>query len=545
MSLVAGARLGPYEIVAPLGVGGMGEVYRARDTRLERTVAIKVLPAHVASNDDLRQRLEREARAVSSLSHPHICTLHDVGREGNVDYLVMEYLEGETLLDRLEKGPLPIGQALRHAVEIADALDKAHRQGIIHRDLKPGNIMLTKTGAKLLDFGLAKVTAPDVAGAQSVLATAQRPLTEAGTLLGTFQYMAPEQLEGREADARTDVFAFGAVLYEMVTGRRAFEGKSQASLVSAIMSQEPVHITAAQPMAPPALERIVRTCLAKDPDDRWQSAHDLAAELRWIAEAGSQAGVPAPVVARRKSRERWAWALATGLGLLAAVAAGIRALVRHAAQASTRRRSPTSIVDPAPTATRSTVPARGARRQGFAVDVLRGRVVGLREPQHHLRFDVEVQEQVEQHLEAVGELQLAVHPKCLLPQPFQVPFDLLEIAEVLARLQRLHRIARHVDQHPEQLIVIGLHGEPAFHRDDPTDRHVEAEAKRLVHFFDQRADLDGLALGRRLLRGAVGQRGLAECDRALERAHQLGRKALYLRIRQGRQLIGEQLRRRQ
>ena len=323
MSLATGSRLGPYEIVAPIGAGGMGEVYRARDTRLERTVAVKVLPAHVAASDDLRQRLEREAKAVSSLSHPHICTLHDVGREGDVDYLVMEYLEGETLLARLEKGPLPIGQALRHAVEIADALDKAHRQGIVHRDLKPGNVMLTKSGAKLLDFGLAKVTAPDAAGGQSVLATAQRPLTEAGTLLGTFQYMSPEQLEGKEADARTDIFAFGAVLYEMVTGRRAFEGKSQASLVSAIMSQEPVHIAAVQPMAPPALERIVRTCLAKDPDDRWQSAHDLAGELRWIAEAGSQAGVPAPVVARRKSRERWAWALATGLGLVAATAAAI------------------------------------------------------------------------------------------------------------------------------------------------------------------------------------------------------------------------------
>jgi serine/threonine protein kinase len=227
MSLAEGSRLGPYEIVASIGAGGMGEVYKARDTRLERTVAIKVLPPHFVGNDDLRQRFEREAKTVSNLNHPHICTVHDVGHEAGVDYLVMEYIEGETLLDRLEKGPLPLGQALRHAVEIADALDKAHRSGVIHRDLKPGNVMLTRSGAKLLDFGLAKVTAPDATERLSVLATAERPLTQAGTLLGTFQYMAPEQLEGREVDARTDVFAFGAVLYEMVTGRRAFEGTSR------------------------------------------------------------------------------------------------------------------------------------------------------------------------------------------------------------------------------------------------------------------------------------------------------------------------------
>jgi Tol biopolymer transport system component len=323
MSLAPGFRLGPYEIVAPLGAGGMGEVYRARDTRLDRTVAVKVLPPHFVGNQDLRARFEREAKTVSGLNHPNICTLYDVGQEGDVDYLVMEHLEGESLLDRLQKGPLPLGQALRHAVEIADALDKAHRSGVIHRDLKPGNVMLTKSGAKLLDFGLAKVTAPDAEGGLSALATAQKPLTEAGTLLGTFQYMAPEQLEGREADARTDIFAFGAVLYEMLTGRRAFQGASQASLVSAIMGQEPAPLAAVQPMTPPALERIVRTCLAKDPNERWQSAHDLASELRWITEAGSQAGVPAPVVARRKHRERWAWALVAALGLGAAVAAGI------------------------------------------------------------------------------------------------------------------------------------------------------------------------------------------------------------------------------
>jgi len=300
----------------------MGEVYRAKDTRLDRTVAIKVLPTEFAGNADLRQRFEREAKTISSLNHPNICTLHDVGHQEGVDYLVMEHLEGETLQERLRKGPLPLGQVLRHAVEIADALDKAHRNGVIHRDLKPGNVMLTKSGAKLLDFGLAKLSLPDSTVGLSALATAQKPLTQAGTLLGTFQYMAPEQLEGKDADARTDVFAFGAVLYELITGRKAFEGKSQASLISAIMGSEPARLFAVAPMTPPALDRVVRTCLAKDPDDRWQSAHDVAAELRWISEAGSQAGSPAPAVSGRKNRERLAWtiaaaavAVAVGLGL--------------------------------------------------------------------------------------------------------------------------------------------------------------------------------------------------------------------------------------
>ena len=310
MTLTPGLRLGPYEIVSPIGAGGMGEVYRARDTRLERTVAIKVLPAGVASDDDLRQRFEREAKNLSSLNHPNICTLHDVGHQDGVQYLVMEHLEGESLQERLKKGPLSLVQAMRHAVEIADALDKAHRHGVTHRDLKPANVMLTKSGAKLLDFGLAKLTAPDAKGGVSTLATAAKPLTEVGTVLGTFQYMAPEQLEGKDADGRTDVFAFGAVLYEMVTGRKAFEGKSQASLISAIMGSEPPPLSTVAPMAPPALERVVRSCLAKDPDDRWQSAHDVAAELRWISEAGSQAGSPAPAIARRKNRERLAWAIA-------------------------------------------------------------------------------------------------------------------------------------------------------------------------------------------------------------------------------------------
>ncbi|HET7290948.1 MAG TPA: protein kinase, partial [Vicinamibacteria bacterium] len=317
MTLTPATRLGPYEILAPIGAGGMGEVYRAKDTRLERTVAIKVLPEHLVKNPELRRRFEREAKTISSLSHPNICTLHDLGQVDGIDYLVMEHLEGETLEQRLRRGPLPIGPALRHAVEIADALDRAHRHGVVHRDLKPGNVMLTKSGAKLLDFGLAKLAGSDPADAVSSLATAEKPLTEEGTLLGTFQYMAPEQLEGKEADARADLFAFGAVLHEMVTGRKAFEGKSKASLITAIMGSEPAPLTTLAPMAPPALERVVRTCLAKEPDERWQSAHDVAAELRWIAEAGSQAGAPAPVVSRRKNRERVAWVTA-GLALVAA-----------------------------------------------------------------------------------------------------------------------------------------------------------------------------------------------------------------------------------
>ncbi len=321
MPLGPGAKLGPYEVLAPLGAGGMGEVYRARDTRLDRTVAIKVLPEHLAANPDLRQRFEREARAVSSLNHPHICALFDVGQQDGTDYLVMEHLEGETLADRLARGPLPTAQVLRHGIEIADALDKAHRQGIVHRDLKPGNVMLTKSGAKLLDFGLAKLQTPTSAPAASVLsamATGHRPLTEAGTILGTFQYMAPEQLEGKEADARTDLFALGAILYEMATGRRAFSGKSQASLIAAILSVDPPPLSSVQPLAPATLERLVKVCLAKDPDDRLQTAHDVMQELKWIAEAGSAAGVPAPVAARHRNRERLAWILAALLPLLAA-----------------------------------------------------------------------------------------------------------------------------------------------------------------------------------------------------------------------------------
>ncbi len=289
----------------------MGEVYRARDTRLERTVAIKVLPSHLSKNDEIRQRFEREAKTISQLSHPHICALYDVGNQDGTEYLVMELLEGETLQERLRKGPLPLQQMLRFGIEIADALDKAHRQGIVHRDLKPGNVMLTKSGVKLLDFGLAKALPSSANGeGLTALPTQAGNLTEAGTILGTFQYMSPEQLEGKEADARTDIFAFGCVLYEMATGRKAFSGTSQASLISAIMTAEPAPIALGSPMTPPALDRVVKTCLAKDPEDRFQTAHDARLQLQWIAEGGSLVGIPAPVVARRMSREKMAWGFA-------------------------------------------------------------------------------------------------------------------------------------------------------------------------------------------------------------------------------------------
>jgi serine/threonine protein kinase len=283
--LAPGGRLGPYEIVAPLGAGGMGEVYKARDTRLDRTVAIKVLPAGLASNESLRARFEREAHALSALQHPNICTLLDVGEENGEAYLVMEHLAGETLAERLKKGPLPLAQALEIAIQIAEALAAAHKQSIIHRDLKPGNVMLTKTGVKLLDFGLARLTGHGERPAvEDVTAspTESAPLTGKGTILGTVPYMAPEQLEGKSADARTDLWALGAILYEMVAGRRAFEGSSQVSLIAAIVEREPVSLATLQPVTPPSLERLVKRCLAKSPDDRWDSAHDIADELRWI-----------------------------------------------------------------------------------------------------------------------------------------------------------------------------------------------------------------------------------------------------------------------
>jgi serine/threonine protein kinase/Tol biopolymer transport system component len=296
-----------FKIVRLLGSGGMGEVYQARDARLDRTVAIKTCKGRFT------ERFEREARAISSLNHPHICALYDIGREGSAEFLVMEYLEGETLEARLCKGALPIEEALSIATQIAGALDAAHRKGVVHRDLKPGNVMLTSGGAKLLDFGLAKIAQPvTFSGTDTPGPTAAQPLTAQGTILGTFQYMSPEQLEGKETDARSDIFSFGAMLYEMITGRKGFEGSSHASLIAAVMSVNPPPVSTIQPLASPALDRLVRKCLAKSPDDRWQSAGDLLSELDWVTESSSNAGIPAPVAARRHNRERLAW-LAAGL----------------------------------------------------------------------------------------------------------------------------------------------------------------------------------------------------------------------------------------
>ncbi len=334
MPLTAGTRLGPYEIIAPIGAGGMGEVYSAKDTRLDRTVALKILPQHLADAPEVRQRFEREARAVSSLNHPNICALYDIGRQDGTDYLVMEYIEGETLSKRLERGPLAAAELSRIAIQICEALEKAHRQGIIHRDLKPGNVMLTKSGAKLLDFGLAKATAP-VTSDPALSPTMSQPLlgggsqnpalTTQGTIVGTLQYMSPEQLDGGEADARSDIFSFGATLYEMATGKKAFEAKTQASLIAAILREEPRPISDLQPLSQPALQRITTTCLSKDPDDRWQSAGDLKRELQWIATGGSSAGISmpgisVPIVEQRKSRGAWSQILLIALGLVAALA---------------------------------------------------------------------------------------------------------------------------------------------------------------------------------------------------------------------------------
>ena len=305
MALTSGTKLGPYQIESLLGAGGMGEVYRARDTRLDRTVAIKILTQGVADAPEVRQRFEREARAVSSLSHPHICVLFDVGHQDGIEYLVMEYLEGETLAARIAKGPLSTAELLRYASQIADALDKAHRQGIVHRDLKPANVMLTKSGAKLLDFGLAKgeeIFQGDIDSSP----TMSRPLTVQGSIVGTMQYMSPEQLEGKTVDARSDIFSFGAMLYEMATGSKAFEAKSHASLIASILKEEPRPMRELQPLTPPGLEHIVKACLAKDPDDRPQSAHDLKLEFDWIRESSriSQLAQPAEAIERPSSRRK-------------------------------------------------------------------------------------------------------------------------------------------------------------------------------------------------------------------------------------------------
>jgi serine/threonine protein kinase len=390
MTLAAGTKLGPYEILAPIGAGGMGEVYKAKDTRLGRDVAVKVLPATLSSSAELRQRLDREAKTISALSHPHICALFDVGRENDTDYLVMEFLEGETLAVRLTRGPgrstrgpsasgseapsagapstspssssalppMSVDEALRIAIPIASALDRAHRQGIVHRDLKPGNVMLTKGAVKLLDFGLARLTraggARDggsgdggedlgrglVSLADLSMPTMGSPLTMKGVILGTLQYMSPEQIEGKDIDARTDIFAFGAVLYEMLTGRRPFEGKSQASLIGAILDHDPPRVMSLLPTAPPMLDEIVARCLAKDPDERWQSARDVMCQLEWVATRN--AAWEATVIRRRRRRAAGVivfWASSPrsrrrsarrGRGVLGTLAEGVRAACRDA-----------------------------------------------------------------------------------------------------------------------------------------------------------------------------------------------------------------------
>ena len=299
MPLSAGEKLGPYEILSPLGAGGMGEVYKARDTRLDRFVAVKVLPEHIAKREDLRQRFEREAHAVGSLNHPHICVLHDIGNQDGTGYMVMEHLEGETLAARIARGALPFDQALQLATQIADALDRAHRAGVTHRDVKPANLMLTRDGVKVLDFGLAK-SGSKPAPTEHTLTAA---LTTEGSVLGTPQYMAPEQFEGKEADTRSDIWAFGAVLYEMVTGEKAFQGKSYSSLVGAILSADPRPMLV-KPFTPPALERLVRRCLAKEPEDRYQSMRDVVLDLRMP---------PQETAAMPARTSRWPWAVAAGV----------------------------------------------------------------------------------------------------------------------------------------------------------------------------------------------------------------------------------------
>jgi len=325
MDLAARTRLGPYEIISAIGAGGMGEVYRARDTRLDRCVAIKILPSHFSCSPELKSRFEREARTLSSVSHPHICHLYDVGSQSGVEFLVMELLEGETLEARLKKGPLALNELLKIAVEITDALAKAHRLGLVHRDLKPSNIMLTKNGAKLMDFGLAKPAVidpitgssggPFMGGSTTTLESPGSPITSAGVVVGTIQYSSPEQIEGKEADARSDIFALGAVLYEMATGRRAFYGKSRVAIASAILEREPPPVTEIQPTAPSSLVYIISTCLAKDPDERFQTAHDVKLQLTWLSQSGGTGSTPLT----KQVKPQWLW-LATGLAVAVVLA---------------------------------------------------------------------------------------------------------------------------------------------------------------------------------------------------------------------------------
>src|SRR5579863_9946059 len=338
--LDSGTKLGPYEIQSPLGSGGMGEVYRALDTRLNRTVAVKVLASHLSASPELKQRMEREARAISSLNHPCICQLYDIGSQNGTDFLVMEFLEGESLSDRLRKGPIVPHEMYKIAIAVAEALATAHGHGIVHRDLKPGNIMLTQSGAKLMDFGLAKPVNLAAAGSSSAAPPSftaaptlsgpspLSPLTTAGTIVGTIQYMSPEQIEGKEADARSDIFAFGAVLYEMASAKRPFEGKSQISLASSILEKDPDPISTLKPQLPPAFDHLVTTCLQKNPDDRYLAAHDIKLELQWIT-ADKSAPV-APVSAAPISQtSRLAWLAALVAALALATVAGF--LLRHPA----------------------------------------------------------------------------------------------------------------------------------------------------------------------------------------------------------------------
>lgn len=322
MPLAPGFQIGPYEIIAPLGAGGMGEVYRAKDTRLGRDVAIKILPIEVSADATRRQRFEREAKTISSLNHPNICVLHDVGSQDGVDYLVMELMDGESLAKRLEKGPLSLEQVLKYGAQIADGLDQAHRVGIVHRDLKPGNIMLTAGGAKLLDFGLAKPVAESANLATlTAVRPAHTPVTQEGMIVGTFQYMSPEQVEGKDVDGRSDIFSLGTVLYEMVTGRKAFQGKSQLSVASAILEKEPEAISIVKPLTPVVLDRTIRKCLAKAPDERWQSASDLSTQLKWMADSSSSTAAPQPL----KGTKLWGrlgWLASAALLLLLAAGSG-------------------------------------------------------------------------------------------------------------------------------------------------------------------------------------------------------------------------------
>src|SRR6266436_5478566 len=335
MTLASGTKLGPYEIQSPLGAGGMGEVYRALDTRLDRTVAIKILASHLSSSPELKQRMEREARAISSLNHRHICHLYDIGSQDGTDYMVMEFLEGETLAERLRKGAMPLNEIFKTGIAVAEALAVAHRQGIVHRDLKPGNIMLTEGGAKLMDFGLAKplglrntATVPGAAPSFTAAATSSgpsplSPLTTAGSIIGTIQYMSPEQIEGKDADTRSDIFAFGAVLYEMATGNKPFQGKSQISLASSILEKDPEPISTLKPLTPTTFEHVVTTCLQKNPEERFQTAHDVKLELQWIAADKSSPAVAAAPPGPSRSGERLGWAAAVVMAIVLGVVAGV------------------------------------------------------------------------------------------------------------------------------------------------------------------------------------------------------------------------------